>query len=739
MFRVQRSAGLALLLIFIGLHLACLPTTLEDLDSINFALGVRQFDMARDQPHPPGYPIFIALSRVSTGAFHRLHIDGSAPRGLAIWSAIAGAVALPGLLLFLRRIGEHAATAFPSHRRLAWWTTVVVAASPLYWFTALRPLSDMTGFCAAIWPMALAAGRPRPGRLLGAAFLAALAVGVRSQTAFLTLPMLLMALILNRQGRVVIEAAAMFALGIALWGVPLVMVSGGLIPYLHALQSQATQDFSGVVMLWTHHSRHVIGFALVHTFVWPWDWALGIGVCVLAAVGAARLLVRAPRIAIVLAIAFAPYAIFDLLFQETVTIRYALPLLVPVGYAALSALDAASSRVLTVGATAIATLSLVLAVPASVVYAREGAPAFRIFDDMTTAAHTGGRVDAIGLHASLQRAAQWAAPILPAPVLTGSPGEEWLSLVGLWRARPDARVWFAADPTRTDLELFDPHARDLARTYRWGFVEPPFVGGARPDDVDWYRMQPPRWMLDRGWSLTAEIGGVRERENAGPDVLPAVAWLRHGSPDLTVLVGGRNLGDSSDPSDTLIGEIGGTPLATITLAPGPFLQRFAVPAALLHAPTPYIPLEFTAGKGTPTVSLEQFDAEPDGVPMAGYGTGWHEPEYDALTGRSWRWMSERATLWVRPVGHAVTLKLSGESPLRYFKIPPHVRFLAAGREIASFDPGADFDESIQLPDDALTRAAGQVTVESSAFFVPAATGSLDQRHLALRIYRMRVE
>ena len=42
------------------------PPTLEDLDSVNFALGVRHFDVAQHQPHPPGYPLFIALGKVGT-------------------------------------------------------------------------------------------------------------------------------------------------------------------------------------------------------------------------------------------------------------------------------------------------------------------------------------------------------------------------------------------------------------------------------------------------------------------------------------------------------------------------------------------------------------------------------------------------------------------------------------------------------------------------------------------------
>src|SRR5918995_6312034 len=79
-------------------HLPFLAPSLEDIDSINFALGLREFDVARHQPHPPGYPLYVALGRVSLGA-----IDAIAPAlprvraeawALAIWSAMAGSVAL---------------------------------------------------------------------------------------------------------------------------------------------------------------------------------------------------------------------------------------------------------------------------------------------------------------------------------------------------------------------------------------------------------------------------------------------------------------------------------------------------------------------------------------------------------------------------------------------------------------------------------------------------------------------
>jgi len=45
------------------LHLPYLPQSLEDIDTINFALGLRHFDPALHQPHPPGYPVYRGFYR----------------------------------------------------------------------------------------------------------------------------------------------------------------------------------------------------------------------------------------------------------------------------------------------------------------------------------------------------------------------------------------------------------------------------------------------------------------------------------------------------------------------------------------------------------------------------------------------------------------------------------------------------------------------------------------------------
>ena len=139
----MRKQLAALAVLFLLAHLVSLPPTLEDIDSINFALGVRDFDVARHQPHPPGYPVFIALGEALDGVLQRWPAFRRRPCGASrCWSALAGAALVPLLFALFRRC--------PTSQSLAWWAMAVAVCSPLFWFTALRPLSDMTGLALAV-------------------------------------------------------------------------------------------------------------------------------------------------------------------------------------------------------------------------------------------------------------------------------------------------------------------------------------------------------------------------------------------------------------------------------------------------------------------------------------------------------------------------------------------------------------------------------------------------------------
>ncbi|HMB80295.1 MAG TPA: hypothetical protein VKI43_09530, partial [Vicinamibacterales bacterium] len=319
--------GLALL--FLALHLPYLPSSLDDLDSINFALGIHRFDVALHQPHPPGYPVFMLLAKAM---YAIVPAEASA---LALISVAGGALGVLAIAKLFRRLdGAGAPVAWP----LA--ATAVAITTPLYWFTAVRPLSDSSGFAAALAVQAMTLAVTTTRGLVLAAFCAGLASGLRSQVLWLTVPLLaLRAFRPIPNPKSLIPAAAAFAAGVLLWFVPLVIVSGGPSAYWRALFDQGAADLGNIQMLWTQHGARDLMDAAYYACVAPWAaWPIAAAALVCAAIGVLRLFRRQRPALLLLAAAFGPYFLFDLLFQETFTSRYALPLVVPMAYLAVAGL-----------------------------------------------------------------------------------------------------------------------------------------------------------------------------------------------------------------------------------------------------------------------------------------------------------------------------------------------------------------------------------------------------------------
>jgi hypothetical protein len=340
--------------VFLIAHLVFLPSTLEDIDSLNFALGIHDFNPAAHRPHPPGYPIFIALAKMVRA------VVPSDARALALLGAIFGAIAVfPLLRMFedLERIGGADDSAAVFTAALA---SVLTLASPLYWFNAGRPMSDVPGLALTLVAQAALVSafvrqRLDPARtpqaiaasgqmiVLGA-FMSALAIGMRSQAMWLTLPLLGLVLP-QRVGRgaagALLGAAMAFAIGILLWAMLLVIASGGPSAYLAALGSQGGADFAGVDMLYRNPTARRLAFGLLHTFIDPWaSPVLGWAVFVLATIGTLAFLRRAPVAVVLIGALVAPYLIVHLLVQETVTTRYALPLIPMIAYLVVKGVEA---------------------------------------------------------------------------------------------------------------------------------------------------------------------------------------------------------------------------------------------------------------------------------------------------------------------------------------------------------------------------------------------------------------
>ena len=756
------SAGSALIVVlavvFLALHLPYLPASLEDLDSINFALGVRDFDVTRHQPHPPGYPVFILIAK----AVHVLVPDEA--RALSLVGVTTGALGVLAIAALFRRLDGGATPR---------WTVAAVAVAmttPLYWFTAVRPLSDMSGLAAAVAVQAMTIGAASARVLWIAGFCAGLGAGLRSQVVWLTLPLLILKGLgagswwlsnatagpkgparqvdARRPGPFGpgFAVLAAFLVGIAVWFIPLVIVTGGPTAYWRALMNQGAEDLGNIQMLWTMHRVSDVRDALYYAFVSPWAaWPLAGAVLACVVLGLWRL-ARLQRSALfVLTIAFGPYLLFDLLFQETFTTRYALPLVVPLAYLAVMGLRLVPRDLGLAATGAIAMFSAHVGGTSIAAYSRAPAPAFRLLSAMQTTARSAPAVPVLAMDRrqsfDLRRPIKWVGDAMPriAAVLPSPAQHEWLEAAKYWNRGGRAPVWFVVDPMRASIDLVQ-HGEP--ERFRWPLPYPVLLGGVRPNEMDWYRVDSPEWYVGEGWALTPESAGVADADHRGLAHGTIGGWANVSTGGGTLMIGGRNFEPTLRPRLSV--NVAGQPRLDIQVAPGAFLQFVSLPFLETDRRVSYVAVEVTA---TPRsrLAIEQFDVSAN-RPLLGFGDGWHEPEFDPRTGQRWRWLSERGELRVQadpvalPPGAirldapgALVLHVEGESPRKYF--PRGSRLVVRSADRALFDEvlASDFSRDIPLGD---TR--GAIVLETDQVFAPADRSwrrSADRRHLGLRIFR----
>jgi hypothetical protein len=659
---------------------------------------------------------------------------------LGIWSLIAGVVAIVAAAELLSLVA-------PQRPGVAGWGVALLAAAPLFWLSGLRPMSDLPGLAAALVAQVLILqGRTDRRRLVYGALVSGVAVGIRLQTAWLTAPLLLMSLVGQRGAGLpwlLTRPVAAFAAGGLAWGVPLVADSGGVEGYLAALGTQAGEDFAWVNMLWLNPTPRRLAFSLYETFVLPWGVdALAAAMAVAAVIGVGVAWVRDRPALLYLLVAFGPYAALHLLFQETLTVRYALPTLVPVAWLAARGLGAVG-RLATVVAVPLVAAVLSVSVPVGLAYGRDAHPAFRAIRDARDQARV-AQPAAVYSHYSLWRALQ-AEPL--ASMIEPRRQYEWLGPVTYWRDGGTRPIWFLADPRRTDMALIDPRARQDVRRYQWAVANRRELGGSRPLGADWYRISPPGWFAGEGWSLTPETGGLALATGVGPDARPIDAWVRRRPGPVHLVVGGRHLGEAGDPDAEFELAVDGAIADrwTLTSAQRNFLRFLDLPGGLTGRPGTYARLTIASrargGEGRrASVAVRQFDVQSASQMLWAFGEGWHEAEYDALSGRQWRWSSERSILLVKGVTGDLRVTVRGESPLRYLDVPPTVRVTVGARVVGQFRPASDFEWTLTVPFSDLVGAEGVIAIETDPVYLPGPSeGTTDERHLGLRVYETRVD
>ena len=734
--------------LFLAGHLPFLPSTPDDLDSVNFALGIADFNPPAHQPHPPGSTVYIGLGKATNWLVERIAGDGDGHvyLTLALLSGLFGAAAIFPAFVFFRSLEQD--------RRRALAAAILTVSCPLFWLNAVRPLSDIPTLTVALCVQAafawfLAHPAEESDRfdalLWAAAFVMALAVGMRVQTAVVTVPLLLLVCLhrlrARRAGTALAGIAIAMAIAVTLWALPLLAASGGLSAYLEALGSMADADFSGVDMLATSLTPARLARSLGYTFVLPWaSTLLGGLVLVTAVVGLATMTAQARRSLTILLAATVPYVIFHLAFQETLTSRYALPAVPAVAYLAVRGLDVLVRRAMIPAVTALVIASLMLALPVTVAIGGQPSPLFAMLSDVR-ADWRPDPAPAFAMHGGI--AITLRGERLPdAPRIPTVFPREWLEMSDYWLGGGGRPVWFFARPGRTDLTLVDPASRRLMAEYRWPFDTDRFLSGARPASVDWHEIQPPAWILGPGFALTPEVRNVSNLFQRGQERPTLEGWVRRDALDQpsVLLIGGRYSGTAQVAQVRV--SVDDVPLDQFEVSLGRFLRLHSLPARAAPGPDNYgvLRVETAEGRRTQrTLNIDQFDFQPATSIVLGYGTAWSLLEHDPASDRLVRWTGPSATLRIHHGGRDVVVTLTGEVPPDRFERPPRVDIRIAGRLHATFEPATEFHWTFSVPAAVLQQGEGEITISTdTTFATPRRSDDEDRRPPGLKIFDVRV-
>ena len=703
----------------LGLRLPFLAPTLDNTDSVNFDLGVHDYDPGTFQPHPPGYPVFILLAKVVHGLF------ASHAAGLGILSAFFSAMSLVPLYVLMR-------TLLRGSSAPGWGATLaclLTLLNPTLWFNSVRPMSDLTAFffitaaqCLLLTSLLddeVPGQRRRLVWLVGVA-LAGLSSGVRLQAIWSVGPLLLYGTWRFRALR--FATVLTFTVAVAAWIIPMLSLSGGLMRYAQSLSLLIGGALPGEPLFSRLTLNHAASRA-VDVLLAPWqDPHLGGAILCLAGVGALILATSNRRLLALLSLLFAPYALYHYLLQDTTAVRYTIPIIPAVSLLASLPILRAPWRVALVrplAAVGAAAAAAVVTVPALIAYHSTSTPSLQ-------ALATVDRLQPAEPFILSGQAvfSRYLTAVRTHDVMLPTKGTR-RTLLTYWKDGRRTPVLFMRDPQRMALLFFGRDGQQHVGYWAWPRSVRPFMQGERPSDVELVRLTPPRWLAESGLLVSPEAGPLATviaekplfhvRTSPNRKALLVSGFLnRKGSARVSLKVG-RRVHRAWDVS-----------------------ERFTLRTLIdpLAGPAPYLPLslETTA----PAVFTDVW-LEPEGRPLIRPSHGFSSAERDEEA-NLFRWIAPQATAISYLPGRRGHLTIDGSIPAKYYQLPFRLSLQWNGRPLDSVEvntPEFRIERDVDGSDE---QPWGELRLRASQSFVPhERQKNGDRRTLSARIYRVVLE
>lgn len=302
-----------ILLTALILRLLFMSPYLEDWDSVQFALAIHHFSILDQQPHPPGYPIYVFMAKVIN------FILNNDLASLNLLSALLGSlIGIPFYLLVQKM----------TKRSIAIISTVLLLITPVSWTLSEVPLSNIPGMAFLILSAYLLyRGKNSMNYFLIGCFFAGFILGVRFAEYSIVIPLIILLLIV-RKGQGLLKSIILFLLGVFTWLIPMIWITG-FDNFLKAYTSQVTYIASHDSLFSQNTSLRFRLFRINQLFNWGYTQYF-----ILLFIPLLLILIKKTRSVISFEYVFATIWLFSYLIPLTFAYnlevtRYTLPLLPP--------------------------------------------------------------------------------------------------------------------------------------------------------------------------------------------------------------------------------------------------------------------------------------------------------------------------------------------------------------------------------------------------------------------------